>query len=177
MVRPSAVASRRWASRRSLLHHDHPGRTPTSSASLARSAASVSITSSSSMSATCEACCRRTFNTTTRREPTSRSTRIVQTAARYTHPRPARSSRSQRSVASIIVTNGLPLDLSSRPQEQANFRGATCPRHNCAAPMCGRHSPSLMVGSRPYPRLHSPDEELPVAIVGRPHRFQSRTAS
>jgi putative transposase len=46
MVRLSAFASRRWESRSSLRHHGHLGRTPTPSGSLARSAASVSITSS-----------------------------------------------------------------------------------------------------------------------------------
>jgi hypothetical protein len=44
-VRLSAIACRRWQSRRSLLRRDRLGRTPTWNASLARSDVSVSITS------------------------------------------------------------------------------------------------------------------------------------
>ena len=139
MARPSAVASRRWASRRSSLHHDHLGRTLTSSASLARFAASVSITSSSSTSVTCEACCRLTFTITTRRERISRSTRIVRRAARYTHPRPATLSRSRRLVVCIIATNGSLLSLSSRPHKHAGYSAEACsarkpPRSNAMRP-------------------------------------------
>ena len=50
---------RAMAIRRSSLHRNRRGRTPTSSASSARSAASVSITSSFSMRPTCAAYCRR----------------------------------------------------------------------------------------------------------------------
>jgi hypothetical protein len=121
-----------------------------------------------SSSVTCAACCRRTFNTTTWRELISRSTRIVRRADRYTHPRPAKSSRSQRSVASIIVTSGLLPNLSSRPQAYIGYSVATRPCHNCAAPMCGRPRPSMIARSRPCPGLCSPDKELPVTIVGRP---------
>jgi hypothetical protein len=61
----SAIVSRRWRSSRSSLHRDRRGRTPMSSASSARSAVNVSITSSSSMSVTCAVCCRRTSSITT----------------------------------------------------------------------------------------------------------------
>ena len=50
MVKTSAIASKRWLSRRSSLHRGRHGRTPMSSASSARSAANVSITSASSTS-------------------------------------------------------------------------------------------------------------------------------
>jgi hypothetical protein len=61
----SAIVSRRWRSSRSSLHRDRRGRTPMSSASSARSAVNVSITSSSSMSVTYAVCCRRTLSITT----------------------------------------------------------------------------------------------------------------
>ena len=86
MVRPSAIASRRWRSRRSSLHRDRHGRTPMSSASSARSAANVSITSSSSMSVTCAVCCRRTFVITTEAGRISRSARIVRSLGPYMPP-------------------------------------------------------------------------------------------
>jgi len=74
-----------------------------------------------------------------------------------------------QSVASIIVTNGLPLNLSSWLQEHPRFSGTTCPCHNCAAlKYVDAHSPSMVVRSRPYPRLYSPDKEFLVAIVALP---------
>ncbi len=100
---------------------------PTSSASLAQSAANVSITSSSSMSVTCAACCRLTFTITTRRERISRSTRIVRRADRYILPLLARLSRSHRSVGCIIATNGVLLNLLSRPNRYPGFGVRVCP--------------------------------------------------
>ena len=81
MVRASAIEFTLWVSRRSLPRRDAPGRTPTSSASLGQSAANVSITSSSSMSASCAGFCHRIFNIITRPEPISRLTRIVRNLA------------------------------------------------------------------------------------------------
>ena len=81
MVRPSAIVSGRWRSRRSSPHRDRHGRTPTSSASSARSAANVSITSSSSMSVTCAACCRRMFSIGTEAGHISHSARTVRNPA------------------------------------------------------------------------------------------------
>jgi hypothetical protein len=56
----------RWQSRRSSPQRDHPGRILTSSASLARSVVSVSITSSSSTRVTCAVCCHHIFSIITR---------------------------------------------------------------------------------------------------------------
>jgi hypothetical protein len=62
MVSLSAIVLGRWASRRSSLLRDHPGRTLTSSVSSVRSAANVWITLSSSTSVTGAASCRAIFN-------------------------------------------------------------------------------------------------------------------
>src|SRR5580704_11726413 len=100
-----------WVSRRSLPRRDAPGRTPTSSASLGQSAANVSITSSSSMSASYAGFCRRIFNIITRPEPISRLTRIVRNLAPYTQPSRESLSPSRRLVACIIATNAAPREL------------------------------------------------------------------
>jgi putative transposase len=63
-----------------VTRRDHLGRTLTSSASLARSVASVSITPSSPVSVTCAVCCRHTFTITIIRERISPSARIVRRA-------------------------------------------------------------------------------------------------
>jgi hypothetical protein len=94
-------------SSRLLLRRARRGRTPTSNASLVRSAANVWITSSSSMSIICVACCRLTFTITTRRERISRSPRL---------------SRSQRSAASIIATNDVPPNLLVVAVQLRRFR-------------------------------------------------------
>src|ERR1700736_2411977 len=111
LVRASAIEFTLWVSRRSLPRRDAPGRTPTSSASLGQSAANVSITSSSSMSASYAGFCRRIFNIITRPEPISRSTRIVRNLALYTHPPRETLSPSRRLVACIIATNAAPREL------------------------------------------------------------------
>ena len=80
-----AIEFTRWASKKSLRRRGRHGRTRTSSASLGQSAANASITSSSSMSATCAGFCRHIFNIITRLEHISRSTRIVRKLAPYTH--------------------------------------------------------------------------------------------
>jgi putative transposase len=90
-----------------------PCRIPTSSASLARSAVNVSITSSSSTSATCAVCCHRIFIIITRPGRISRSTRIVRTPGQYTDLLRARSSRSPRSQDCIIATSAAPPKLPS----------------------------------------------------------------
>src|SRR3977135_1409044 len=143
MVRPSQIASRRWESRRSLRQRARLGRTPTSSASLAQSAANVWITSSSSMSVTCAACCRLTFTITTRRERISRSTRIVRRAVRYTHPLRARLFPSRRSVVCIIATNGSLLNCPV-----ATVQGRRLQRGTCSA-LQVRHSNVLAPKARP----------------------------
>ena len=61
----------------SSLHRDRHGRTPMSSASSDRSAANVSITSSSSTSVTCAVCCRHTLSITTEAGHISRSPRSL----------------------------------------------------------------------------------------------------
>ena len=110
MVRPSAIEFKRLASKRLLPRHDHPGRIHMSSASLARSAANVWITSSSSTSVTCAMCYRGIFNIITGPERISRSTRIVRSLAAYNQPLQARLSCSQRWAACIIATNVAPHD-------------------------------------------------------------------
>ncbi|MEA2910162.1 MAG: hypothetical protein QOJ15_2243 [Bradyrhizobium sp.] len=105
MVRPSAIVSRRWRSRRSSPRRDRHGRMPTSSASSARSAANVSITSSSSTSVTCAECCRHTLSITTEAERISRSARIVRSLGPYSHPLLAPLSPFQRSAACTIATS------------------------------------------------------------------------
>ncbi len=106
-------ASRRWQSRRSSLPRDHPGRIPTSSASLARSGVNVSITSSSSTSVTCAKCCHHISSIIARSGRIFRSTRIVRTPGQYSNLLPARSSRSPRSEDCIIATNAAPPKLPS----------------------------------------------------------------
>src|ERR1700704_151844 len=135
MVGPSEIASRRWESRRSLRQRGRPCRKPTSSASLAQSAANVWITSSSSMSVTCAACCRLTFTITTRRERISRSTRIVRRAVRYTHPLRARLFPSRRSVVCIIATNGSLLNVLRRPYRDAGFSAEPVRLYKCVTRM------------------------------------------
>src|SRR6202023_1700965 len=76
-----------------------------------QSAANVSITSSSSMSASCAGFCRRIFNIITRPEPISRLTTIVRNLAPYTHPSQETLSLSRRLVACIIATNAAPREL------------------------------------------------------------------
>ncbi len=105
MVRPSAIVSRRWRSRRSSLRRDRHGRTPMSSASSARSAANVSITSSSSMSVTCAVCCRHTLTITTEAARISRSARIAPSLGPYSRPLPAPLSPSHRSAVCTIATS------------------------------------------------------------------------
>ncbi len=105
-ARSSVTGSRQWVLRRSLPRHDPRGRTPMWSASSARSAANVSITSSSSMSVTCAVCCRRIFNIITAAGHIFRSTRIVQSLARYSRPLREPLSPSHRWVACTIATNG-----------------------------------------------------------------------
>ena len=120
MVRPSAIVSRRWQSRRSSLHRDRHGRTPMSSASSARSAANVSITSSSSMSVTCAVCCRHTLTITTEAARISRWTRIAPSLGPYSHPLQAPLSPSRRSAVCTIATSVaqrelLPVTGSAQP--------------------------------------------------------------
>ena len=106
MVRPSAIGSRRWQSKRSLPLLDRRGRMPMSNASSARSAASVSTTSSSLMNITCAECCRLTFSITVRLECTFRSAKIARSLGRYSQPLQAPLSRFHRSAACIIATSG-----------------------------------------------------------------------
>ena len=108
-------------SQKLLLPRAHLGRTPTWSASLALSVASVSITSSFSTSVTCAACFRPIFAITTKQERIYRSTRTARGPVRYTCPPPARSSRSQKSVGCIIVTSVARREFSQRPKSRVHF--------------------------------------------------------
>ena len=93
MVRLSAIAFERWASRKSSPRHDLRGRTRTLSVSSVRSAVNVWITSSSSTSAICAASYRAIFNTIMTPERIFRSTRIVH------GPRPTQSPSSGNIIA------------------------------------------------------------------------------
>ena len=104
MVRPSAIASRRWRSKRSSPRHDRHGRTPMSNASSALSAANASITSSPSMNVTCAECCGHTLSITTEVARISRSARIVRSLGPYSHPLLALFP-SHSSVACTIATS------------------------------------------------------------------------
>ena len=79
-------------------------------ASLALSVASVSA-----------ACFRLIFAITTRRERIYRLTRIARRPVRYTCPPRARSSRSQKLVACIIVTSVARREFSQRPNSRVHF--------------------------------------------------------
>ena len=109
--RHCVIAFERWGSRRSSLRRDLRGRTHMSSASLARSAANVWITSSSSTSVTCAVCYRGIFNIITGPERISRSTRIVRSLAPCSPSLQARSSPFQRWAVCIIAKNVAPPDL------------------------------------------------------------------
>jgi hypothetical protein len=117
MVRPSAIAFKRWALKRLLPRRDHLGRIRMSSASSARYAANVWITSSSSTIVTCAASCRDIYNIITGPEHISHSTRIVRSLAAYSLPLQARSSRSRRWAVCIIATNVAPHDLRAPPTD------------------------------------------------------------
>src|SRR3984893_9183904 len=117
MVRPSAIAFKRWALKRLSPRRDRLGRIHTSSASSARSAANVWITSSSSTSVTCAASCRAIFNIITKPEHISHSTRIVRSLAASSLPLHPRSSRSRRWAVCIIATNVAPHDLRGSPTD------------------------------------------------------------
>ena len=105
MGRPSVIVFGRWRSRRSSLHRDRHGRMRMSSASSARSAANVSITSSSSMSVTCAACCRHTLSITTEAARISRWTRIAPSRGPYSHPLQVPLSPSRRLAVYTIATS------------------------------------------------------------------------
>ena len=94
-----------------------PWQNPYASASSARSAANVWITSSSSTSVTCSASCRAIFNIITGPEHISHSTRIVRSLAAYSLLLQARSSRSRRWAVCIIATNDAPHDLRGPPTD------------------------------------------------------------
>jgi hypothetical protein len=108
------------------------------SASSARSAANVSITSSSSMSFTCAVCCRPIFNIITRVGRISRSTRIVQSLAPYSHPLQAPSSPSHKWAVYIIATNVAQRELLRVTEPPHLFRRGRCAlqlgRSNMLAP-------------------------------------------
>ena len=105
MGRPSVIVSRRWLSKRSSPRRDRHGRMPMSSASSARSAANVSITSSSSMSVTCAVCCRHTFVITTKAGRISRWIRTVQSLGPYSRRLQAPLSPSHKSAVCTIATS------------------------------------------------------------------------
>src|SRR5664280_2845897 len=114
-----------------------------SSASSARSAVSVSITSSSLTSVTCATSCRVIFSFITRAEHISRSIRIAPRRAQYTRQLLARSLPSRRSEVCIIVTNVAPRELLWRQKWHPCFRMGmgTVPFYSCIALMQWRQDP------------------------------------
>jgi hypothetical protein len=109
-------ASRRWLPRRG-----HRGRTPMSSASLARPAANVWITSSSLTNVTCAMSYRVIVSIITRAERISRSVRIVRNPAPYSHRLQTPLSPSHKWAVCTIATNDAPRDLFWRPNMPARF--------------------------------------------------------
>jgi hypothetical protein len=103
MVSLSAIVLGRWASRRSSLLRDHPGRTLPSSISSVRSAANVWITLSSSTSVTWAASVG-LFSIIVTPGRISRSTRTARRSGPYTDLPQARSLPSQRSADCIMAT-------------------------------------------------------------------------
>jgi hypothetical protein len=103
MLQPSAIAFARWASPKSSLPRDHPGRIPTLSVSSGRSAENAWITSSSSTSVTCAECCRAIFNIIMTRERIFRSTRTVHGLIRYSYPQEAITLLPSRRLAACII--------------------------------------------------------------------------
>jgi hypothetical protein len=82
-----------------------PDRKPMLNASLARSAANVSITSSSSMSNTCAVCCRHTLSTTSEAARISGSAKIAPSPVPCNRSLLVLWSPSQRSAACTIATS------------------------------------------------------------------------
>ena len=170
MVRSSAIVSRRWRSRRSSLHRDRRGRTPMSSASSARSAANVSITSSFSMSVTCAVYCRRIFGITTTVGRISRLPRIVQSLGPYSRRLQAPLLPSHRSAVCTIATSVAQRKLFAvtEPAQPSRRRGSSRP----AIASCECHSaPNRRLGLRSQQRsmLCSNDQEASAArFVGKP---------
>ena len=135
-VRPSAIVSRRWRSRRSSLHRGRRGRTPMSSASSARSAANVLTTLSSSMSVTCAVCCWHILSITTEAARISRSARIVRHPGSYSHPLPAPLSPSRRSAVCTITTS-----VAQRELLPVTGSAAISTLRVVAVGKCGGHGP------------------------------------
>jgi hypothetical protein len=165
-----------------------------SSASSARSAANVSITSSSLMSVTCAEFCRHTLSITTEAARISRWTRIALSLAPYSRPPPAPLSPSHSSAVCTIatsveqpelvaVTEPAPLSRCCRhrglqlPRSDASALGvhATSPLRQRAALYSNSRKPSAKVfNAKPIPgadEFLSKDRFLS-APIGTPLRSQ-----
>ena len=161
-VNYSSSTERRRPSRETRL------RTPMSSASLARFATIVSITSSSSMTVTCAVFCRHIFNIITKPERISRSTRIPPRRVQYNRQPLARTLPSRRSEVCIIATNDALHELLGRSKWHACFRGRPFPLSNCVARM-QRESDLMHGASHPWPIFYSADKQSSLAIfTGKP---------
>lgn len=112
MVRPSAIASTRWPSRKSSQRRDRRGRTPMSSAL------------SSSMNVICAVCCRRISSIATEAARISRSTRIAPSLGLYSRPLQVSLLHSHSSAVCTIATNvALPELLPATSPAQPFRRG------------------------------------------------------
>jgi hypothetical protein len=140
MDKPSVIVSKRWRSRRSPPHRDHRGRAPMSSESSARSAANVSITSSSSMSITCAVRCRRIFSITATAGRIFHWTRITQSLGPYSHPPQALLSPFHRSAACTIATSVAQPELFAVTEPAQLFQRGGSLRSTAASPGCSRSS-------------------------------------
>src|SRR5438105_2569192 len=89
----------------------HPGRTPTPSVSLVRSAVNAWIRLSSSKSVTCAAYCRAIFNIIITPERISRSKRTALGLVAYNFPRQAILLPSRRSAVCIIAISVEPREI------------------------------------------------------------------
>jgi hypothetical protein len=154
------------ASKRLLPRRGHLGKTPMSSASSARCAANVWITSSSLTSITCVASCRHIFNIITKSERISRSTKIAPRRAQYTRQPLARSLPSRRSVACIIATNVAPRE----PFRQPNRRHVSV---TVSLGCNGAQNPCMVPRSQQRPMFYSTNKNSSVAISSA-NRFPDR---
>ena len=104
-------------------HRDHPGRIHMLSVSSGRSVVNAWITSLSSASVTCAACCRAISNIIMTRERISRSTRIVHGIVPYSYPSQAITLLPSRRSAACIIA------MSVEPRKMGEV-GAACPYLN-----------------------------------------------
>jgi hypothetical protein len=167
-ARHSVIASARWGSRRSLLRHDHHGKTPMLSVSSDRSAENVWITSSSPMSATCTAFYRAIFNTITAPERIFRSVRTARGLAPSNFPRPAMSCPSRRLAVCTIAMSVEPLRLHAPARTPSNCRHVNFEQEQPSASPASQKRINAGRLSHPLPHENPPDS------IGAKHALDDR---